>query len=113
MVYGINGRELGAVAKVGIYSPDFRKLEAHRKDEAPQVVPLQKPLHYDRMIRIAEDISRRFPHVRVDLYNVNGRIYFGELTFYDGSGYMVYTPDSFDIEIGGYFPTNWNKEYRV
>ena len=41
-------------------------------------------------------LSEGFPHVRVDLYNVMARIYFGELTFYDGSGYMKFSPDSFD-----------------
>lgn len=55
------------------------------------------------MIAIAEGLSKDFPHVRVDLYNIEGEIYFGELTFYDGSGYMTYTPDSFDEEIGRVF----------
>ena len=55
------------------------------------------------MISIAESLSKDFPHVRVDLYNIAGDIYFGELTFYDGSGYMTFTPDSFDEEMGQYF----------
>lgn len=55
------------------------------------------------MVEIAEKLSAPFPHVRVDLYNVNGNIYFGELTFYDGSGYMTFTPDAFDKELGSYW----------
>ena len=52
---------------------------------------------------VAEQLSKEFPHVRVDLYNINGDIYFGELTFYDGSGYMSFNPDSFDEELGRNF----------
>ena len=52
---------------------------------------------------LAEGLSRNFPHVRVDLYNIAGKIYFGELTFYDGSGYMTSNPDSFDEEMGRNF----------
>ena len=53
-----------------------------------------------RMVQVAERLSEGFPHVRVDLYNVMGQIYFGELTFYDGSGYMQFPPDNFDFEMG-------------
>ena len=39
------------------------------------------PKNYDKMIEIASKISKGFPFVRVDLYNINGKIYFGEMTF--------------------------------
>ena len=55
------------------------------------------------MVSIARQLSKDFPHVRVDLYNIDGNIYFGELTFYDGSGYKGYAPDEFDFILGGYF----------
>jgi hypothetical protein len=55
------------------------------------------------MVNIAEQLSAEFQEVRVDLYNVDGKIYFGELTFYDSSGYMQFSPDSFDFEIGKKF----------
>lgn len=45
-----------------------------------------KPVLFDKMKEIAEKLSTDFPEVRVDLYEVNGKIYFGELTFYGGSG---------------------------
>ena len=56
------------------------------------------------MIIIAEKLAKPFPFVRVDLYNVKGKIYFGELTFYPASGFSPYSPDSFDYELGKYFP---------
>ena len=62
-----------------------------------------KPVNYDKMIEIAKILSEDFPAVRVDLYNINGRIYFGELTFFPWSGYVQYSPDSFDFEMGKKF----------
>lgn len=55
------------------------------------------------MVEIARKLSEEFPEVRVDLYNIDGKIYFGELTFYDGSGYFHYDPDEFDFEMGRCF----------
>ena len=106
MVYGISGRDIGNSAQLGIYSPEFTKLQVNRNDERVQTEALDKPQNYEMMIKIAEDLSKEFPHVRVDLYNVDGKIYFGELTFYDGSGYMTFSPDSYDMELGEYFKTD-------
>ena len=61
------------------------------------------PSNLTQMIRIAETLSANFPFVRVDLYNVEGRIYFGELTFYPASGYGHFTQDDFDYELGALF----------
>ena len=56
------------------------------------------------MIEIAEKLSKDFDHVRVDLYNECGKIYFGELTFTTGAGFGWFNPDSFDLKLG----KNWN-----
>ena len=65
--------------------------------------PLQKPFGFERMLEIAKLIAKDFPFVRVDLYNVNQKIYVGELTFYPWSGCVQFTPDSFDFGLGEYF----------
>ncbi len=62
--------------------------------------PYPKPQNFGEMLRIAKILSEDFPFVRVDLYNVEGKIYFGELTFYPWTGYVQFTPDSFDYELG-------------
>lgn len=103
IVYGISDRKVGQSAQFGIYDKNFKKLEVDRCDERHQEKPLEKPVNYEEMVRIVEKLSADFPHVRVDLYNVDGKIYFGELTFYDGSGYMKFNPDSFDRELGDLF----------
>lgn len=58
------------------------------------------------MIELAEILANDFFFTRVDLYNVQGKIYFGELTFYPGSGYGSFKPDSFDFELGKLLSTN-------
>ena len=61
------------------------------------------PSNIREMIDVAEKLSHGFLFARVDLYNIEGHIYFGEITFYPWGGYVQYTPDSFDFELGGEF----------
>lgn len=63
------------------------------------------PENLNEMLDIAVKLSKDFPFVRVDLYNIDGKIYFGELTFYPWSGYVSFNPDSFDFELGKLCPT--------
>ena len=55
------------------------------------------------MLEIARCLSADFPAVRVDLYSIEGKICFGELTFFPWSGYVQYTPDKFDYILGERF----------
>lgn len=64
---------------------------------------IKKPDNLNEMLDIAQKLSNDFPFVRVDLYNIDGKIYFGELTFYPWSGYVEFTPDSFDFDLGNKF----------
>lgn len=59
-----------------------------------------KPKLYDRMVEIAEILSKHIPFVRVDLYICNQQIYFGEMTFYPGNGVEEFTPDMWDVKLG-------------
>ncbi len=63
-------------------------------------VPPERPEQYDQMIAAAEKLAVGLPHVRVDLYLVGGRIYFGELTFFDGSGFSPILPQTWDRRLG-------------
>lgn len=63
---------------------------------------IHKPPLYDIMIEIAEKLSHGIPHIRVDLYNVNGKIYFSELTFFDASGFETFEPKEWDLHWGRY-----------
>ena len=52
------------------------------------------------MIETAEKLSKGIPHVRVDLYNINGQVYFGEITFFHFGGVVKFEPDEWDYKIG-------------
>lgn len=62
-----------------------------------------KPETLNEMLRIAEILCKDFPSVRVDLYSIKGKVYFGELTFFPWSGYVKFSPNKFDYELGNKF----------
>lgn len=59
-----------------------------------------KPDNFDEMLAIARQLSAGKPHVRVDLYDVDKHIYFGELTFFTGSGFIPINPILYDSKLG-------------
>lgn len=70
---------------------------------------ISKPINFDKMISLAEKLSEGLPHVRVDLYNIKGEIYFGELTLYSMNGTTAINPKKWDYELGSYLslPKKW------
>lgn len=85
--------------KADYFDRDFNWLDFTWGYEHANVQPV-KPDRFDDMITISEKLSKGLPHVRVDLYECNGQIYFGELTFYDGSGFDKIEPIEWDYKIG-------------
>ena len=63
-------------------------------------IKLTKPKNFKKMVEIAHCLCKSFSHVRVDLYNVNGKIYFGEMTFTNGSGFDKIIPEKYDLILG-------------
>lgn len=59
-----------------------------------------RPDGLEDMCKVAEILSKDFPFVRVDLYYIKGKVYFGELTFYPWSGYVKFSPEEFDYQLG-------------
>lgn len=70
-----------------ICPPDFNK-------------KLAMPLNLKKMIEFAEILSKKFPFLRVDFYEIDGKIYFGELTFFPASGFGKFIPEEWDKKIG-------------
>ena len=62
--------------------------------------PVARPKHLDKMIEICEKLSKGLPFLRVDLYVVDDKEYFGELTFYPASGLGVFTPNEWNRKLG-------------
>lgn len=68
--------------------------------------PLEKPSNFNEMIKISEVLSAKFPFVRVDLYNINGAIYFSEMTFTPAKGTLILDDDQCDFEMGEWLDIN-------
>lgn len=62
--------------------------------------PPQKPQNFDKMVELARKLSQGEAFVRVDLYNIRGKIYFGEYTFFHFSGLTPFEPEEWDEKFG-------------
>lgn len=89
--------------KLGFFDRSFNQMKYRRLDYGIIDRKIDKPRNYDRMVEYAEILSKGFPHVRVDFYNIDGEIVFGEMTFYNASGFTVFEPDEFDYILGRKF----------
>ncbi len=63
-------------------------------------IEIEKPECYEKMVEVAEKLSAGIPFVRVDFYQIQGKPYFGEMTFYPGSGMEEFTPEEWDYTLG-------------
>ena len=69
----------------------------------PNADPLpEKPSGFDEMKEIAEKLSEGIKHVRIDLYEANGKVFFSEFTFYNNSAFLDFEPDEWDYKFGEY-----------
>ncbi len=94
-----------------IYDMDFNLLPVH--ETRPNAdYHVDKPKHFEEMVEIARTLSKPFPFCRVDLYNVDGKIYFGEITFYHGGGCNNIQPEEWDLRMGSWIDLNSEKIVR-
>lgn len=69
----------------------------------PNASPVpHRPNHFEEMKLLAAKLSYNIPHVRVDFYEANDKVYFGEMTFFDMGGHLAIHPDEWDLEWGGF-----------
>jgi hypothetical protein len=90
----------GSVTKEDWYDISWNTLDVYYF--SPIKKNVQKPKILNELLRVSEILSQDFPYVRVDLYVVENKIYFGELTFRPYGGFMSFVPESFDIQLGNY-----------
>lgn len=88
--------------KKGYFSTDWEQLPFTKKTHAYETIELEAPPNLEAMTRLAAELSRGFPFVRVDFYNLDGQIIFGEMTFYPGDGRQEFLPDRYNAIIGSY-----------
>ncbi|MBR4333258.1 MAG: glycosyl transferase [Clostridia bacterium] len=83
------------------YDMDFKQLDL-RYGKGRDDDKNQKPEFFEEMKEIAAKLSEGIPFVRIDLYEVNGQVFFGEYTFYDGGGFQWYKPDEWEYKLGSW-----------
>ena len=98
MLFIATDRSVGDV-KFDFFDTEFNHLP-FKQGHPWATKEIKKPAGFEKMIKIAEILGKGFPHVRVDLYDINGKIYFGELTFFHFSGNVPFVPSEWDKKIG-------------
>jgi len=81
------------------FDAEYNWLDIRHGHPNASVVP-KKPMNFELMKEVASKLSKGFVQVRVDLYEINGRVYFGELTLFHHGGIVPFDPDKWDYTFG-------------
>lgn len=87
--------------KFDFYDSDFNHLECRNGHPNATVSP-QCPQSFETMKKLASNLSIGIPHLRVDFYEIDGKVYFGEMTFYHNSGFVPFEPEEWDLKFGSW-----------
>lgn len=82
------------------YDTSWNHMELKRPDIPNKQQQHQKPQTFEKMLELSKKLSRGIPFVRVDFYEIDGKIYFGEITFFPTSGMKSFVPENWDLELG-------------
>lgn len=92
-----------AETKFDFFDTSWRHLDIHN-GHPNAATPPAEPAHFGQMLALAEALADKFPQVRIDFYETpDGRVLFGEYTFYHWSGFVPFDPDRADAQLGQYF----------
>jgi len=85
--------------KVTFFDLNWKQLNFERHYPSSKK-KIERPKNLELMIKLAEILSEGIPFVRIDFYEVNGQVYFGEYTFFPGGGMEEFTPIEWDYRLG-------------
>ena len=86
--------------KKNLYTTDWKLCDFSFNYPSHPEIEIPKPETLEEMLRLSRILSKGTPYMRTDFYSVNGKLYFGELTFFPASGYGKFTPDEIDFMLG-------------
>lgn len=86
--------------KRAMYTTDWQRMDDMIGSFIPLDHDVPKPKTLDKMLEVATILSQGFAHVRVDLYEVGGKLYFGEMTFTSGNGFSKFSSREFALKVG-------------
>ena len=92
-------QKAGEEVKFDFFDMDFKHLDFRQGHPNASTYP-EKPERFEEMRELAEKLSKGIPQLRVDFYEVNGKTYFGELTFSHFGGMMPFEPEEWDVRFG-------------
>lgn len=90
-----------AQESIDYFTPEWELLEL-RQNFPNSAVPLEKPVCLDAMLSLAKRLNGGRPFIRTDFYEINGRVYFSEFTFYSDAGFAPFTPGEWDERLGSW-----------
>lgn len=99
-IYVSQGLSDHSTAKISFADINYNKADFYRKDFKPFDELPSKPINFEKMKELASKLSKDIPFVRVDFYEIDGKIYFGELTFFPCGGFIPFEPQEYDLILG-------------
>lgn len=98
-LYCSKGMLRAHVGEVAFYDLNWNQMPFYRTDYQ-RLNKTERPLHFDEMVHIAKQLSKDIPFVRIDLFEVNNKVYFSEFTLCPASGLMPFVPAKYDRIVG-------------
>lgn len=86
------------------YNTEWEKLDLKRPMHLTSMEAKEQPAELEKMLALSSFLTKDLPFARTDFYSINGKLYFGEITFFPASGFEKFVPDKMDFEMG-----NWIK----
>ena len=108
-LYVSKGLEDHSTAAISFITMDWQFAPYVRKDFKPFSEIPARPVTFDRMVEVARELSAGKDFLRVDLYEIDGKVYFSELTFFPSAGTMPFVDYKYDLEIGSMLRLTKNK----
>ena len=99
-LYVSEGLENHETARISFFDMNFNFEDFSRTDYKKMDKKPDKPVNFEKMKELAAKLSKGIPFVRIDLYEINGQLYFSEFTFSPCSGFMLFNPEEYDEIVG-------------
>ncbi len=93
------GKDASKNSTTDFFDMEYNHLPIEIRDPNAKITP-KKPKQFEKMKELAERLSKGIPHLRVDFYVINDKIYFGEMTFYHMAGFTKINPNEWNRKLG-------------
>lgn len=99
--------------KEDFYDEAWNHLDVQRPEHGNAILPIERPKQYELMKKLASKLSEKMPFARIDFYEINEKVYFGEITFYPASGFEGFKPEEWDMKLGEWIKLPRGRGYRL